>query len=210
VRHGTAGPCRPAQHGGDTGNQKKVVTMTRPVRILLVAVGLLAAAVAGWAFGNGGGDTRTAAATTAQAAEARAAGQGEPTAVSLDPAPDASATPPTTQPAPRPRIFGFGSEPVYPQAGGFWQLPPGPGEAVLVTDARYATKVEFLLTPTGTGAAGQSVLLGVDTDGSDAYTARWRYRDQSLLAHLVVRATGPGGSTDTIVGVYHPDPAERR
>jgi hypothetical protein len=178
--------------------------MTRPVRILFVAVALIAVAVAGWAFGNrGSGSTRSASDTTAQAA---AEPQAEPTAASLDPAPDVSATPPTTQPAPRPRIFGFGSEPVYPQEGGFWQLPPGPGEAVLITDARYATKVEFLLTPTGTGTAGQTVSLGVDTDGSDAYTARWRYQDQPLLAHLVVRATGPGGSTDKVVGVSHPDP----
>jgi hypothetical protein len=210
VRHGTAGRCRPAQHGGDTGNQK-VVTMTRPIRILLVAVALPAAAIAGWAFGNGGGDdTRSAANTTAPAAEPRAIGRGGPTAASLDPAPDASATPPTTRPAPRPRILGFGSEPVYPQDGGFWQLPPGPGEAVLITDTRHATKVEFLLTPTGTGPAGQGVSLGVDTDGSDGYTARWRYPDQPLLAHLVVRATGPGGATDKVVGVYHPDAAERR
>jgi hypothetical protein len=211
VRHGTAGRCRPAQHGGDTGNQKKVITMTRPVRILLAAVALIAVGVAGWAFGNGdSGSTRSAADTTAQAAEPQAGSQGEPAAASPDPAPDASAAPPTTRPAPRPRIFGFGSEPVYPQEGGFWQLPPGPGEAVLITDARYATKVEFLLTPTGTGTAGQSVSLGVDTDGSDAYTARWRYPDRPLLAHLVVRATGLGGSTDEVVGVYHPDPAERR
>jgi hypothetical protein len=36
--------------------------------------------------------------------------------------------------------------------------------------------------------------------------AHWRYADQPLLAHLTVRATGPGGATEQTVGVYHPDP----
>jgi hypothetical protein len=53
---------------------------------------------------------------------------------------------------------------VFPEADGFWQLPPGAGEAVLVTDAEHATKVEFLLTPTGTGG-GLAVRIGKDTVG---------------------------------------------
>jgi hypothetical protein len=201
VRHGTARRCRTAQHGGDTSNQKKVVTM-RPVRILLVAVGLIAVAGAGWllaggnGYGGGYGANRPAASPTVT--------QAPQAAPSLDPAPlDPAAAPETTQPAPRPRIFGFGSEPVYPQEGGFWRLPPGPGQAYLITDAQHATKVEFLLAPTGTGNGGRAVSLGVDRDGRDAYTARWSYDDQPLLAHLIVRATGPGGTTDKVVGVYH-------
>ena len=106
----------------------------------------------------------------------------------------------------KPRIFGFGSEPVFPQSGGFWQLPPGPGDAVLVTDAEHATKVEFLFTPTGTGVGGLAVRIGQDTNGRDGYMVRWHYKDQPLLAHLTVRATGPGGTAEKVVGVYHPDP----
>ena len=132
--------------------------------------------------------------------------QAEPQAAPLDPAPEDPASPPATgQAAPKPRILGFGSEPVYPREGGFWQLPPGPGQAYLITDAQYATRVEFLLTPTGTGTAAQAISIGVDRDGSNGYTAVWSYGDQPLLAHLVVRATGPGGTTDKIVGVYHPE-----
>ena len=127
-----------------------------------------------------------------------------------DPAPENPTNPPeVTQPAPRPRIVGFGSEPVYPREGGFWQLPPGPGEAYLITDAEHATKVEFLLSPTGTGTGDLAVSLGVDRNGRDGYTARWRYDDQPLLAHLTVRATGPGGTTDKVVGIYHPDSTEQ-
>ena len=159
----------------------------RPVRILLVVLALTAVGLAGWALGARD-DYRQPAAGPA------------------------ATTPPSTTPAtratPRPRIVGFGSEPVYPQKGGYWQLPAGPGEAVLITDAQHATRVEFLLTPAGTGNADQAVSLGVDTDGSDAYVAHWRYADQPLLAHLTVRATGPGGITEHTVGVYHPDPEQ--
>jgi hypothetical protein len=49
-----------------------------------------------------------------------------------------------------------------------------------ITDAQHATKVEFLLAPTGTGNGSRAVSLGV-------------------------RATGPGGTTDKVVGVYHPE-----
>ena len=46
----------------------------------------------------------------------------------------------------------------------------------------------------------------MDTNGRDAYAAHWRYGDQPLLAHLTVRATGPGGTAEQTVGIYHPDP----
>ena len=94
-----------------------------------------------------------------------------------------------------------------PQSGGFWRLPAGPGLAVLVTDAEHASKVEFLLTPTGTGVGDLAVRIGQDTNGRDGYMVRWHYQDRPLLAHLTVRATGPGGTTEKVVGVYHPDPA---
>jgi hypothetical protein len=181
----------------------------RPVRILLVAVALLAVGLIGWAFGiRGTGYSEPEAGPPATAA----APQSEPAAAPVDPEVrvladrDGADPADTTRPAPRPRILGFGSEPVYPQEGGFWRLPAGPGEAYLITDAQHATKVEFLLAPTGTGGGGQAISLGVDTNGRDAYTARWHYQDQPLLAHLIVRATGPGGTTEKVVGVYHPDP----
>jgi hypothetical protein len=183
----------------------------RPVRILLVVIGLLAAGITVWALGGGGDPYRATQAGQAATATTQAPAQAEP-AAPVEPAPQVPAgvdtpAPEPTPPAPRPRIFGFGSEPVLGSADGPWRLPPGSGEAYLITDASHATKVEFLLTPTGTGTAGQAVTLGVDSDGSDAYTARWRYADQPLLAHLTVRASGPGGVTEHVVNVYHPDPA---
>jgi hypothetical protein len=189
---GPALPAGPARRslGGDTGNQRKAVTM-RPVRILLVVLALAAVGLAGWALGAR--DTYRPPAAVAPATTR---------------APAQATTPSPARDVPRPRIFGFGSEPVYPQKGGVWQLPAGPGEAVLITDARHATKVEFLLTPAGTGTAGEAVTIGVDTDGRDAYVAHWRYGDQPLLAHLTVRATGPGGLAEHTVGIYHSDPGQ--
>jgi hypothetical protein len=172
----------------------------RPVRILLVVLALVAVGLAGWALG--GRDPYR------QPAADQATPPATTPAAPSDPAPQGRTPPATSRPAPRPRIIGFGSEPVYPQKDGFWQLPPGPGEAVLITDAQHATRVEFLLTPTGTGADDRAVSLGVDRDGGDAYVTHWRYADQPLLAHLTVRATGPGGTTEQTVGVYHPDPEQ--
>jgi len=183
----------------------------RPVRILLAAIALTTVALTGWALGARD-DTQAGASPAVTAAPPVA-----PPPAPSDPAPrrqvapDAdtpSGNPPgaTTQPAPKPRIFGFGSEPVFPEAGGFWQLPPGPGDVILVTDAEHASKVEFLLTPTGTGAHALAVRIGQDTNGRDGYLVRWSYKDQPLLAHLTVRATGPGGTTEKVVGVHHADP----
>jgi hypothetical protein len=194
--------------GSDTSDKRKVVTM-RSVRILLVALALVAVGLAGWALGARDDYGQPAAAPAATEATPQAtapAAQGQTPAGATSPS--GGGTTPATRAAPRPSIVGFGSEPVYPQKGGFWQLPAGPGEAVLITDAQHATKVEFLLTPAGTGTADQAVSLGVDTNGRDAYVAHWRYADQPLLAHLTVRATGPGGTTEHTVGVYHPDPEQ--
>ena len=185
----------------------------RSVRILLASVALIAAGLTGWALGARGDSTQSTAGPAASAVtEAPPAAPSDP-APQRDVAPGdtpAGDAPGTTQPAPKPkpkpRIFGFGSEPVFPQSGGFWQLPAGPGDAILVTDAEHATRVEFLLTPTGTGVGDLAVRIGQDTNGRDGYMVRWHYKDQPLLAHLTVRATGPGGTTEKVVGVYHPDP----
>jgi hypothetical protein len=179
----------------------------RLVRILLVALAVVAVGLAGWAFGGGGSDNAPAADDPAPAASTPA----EPAVTAPAPAPRDQATPDATaRPAPpRPRIVGFGSEPVLPTDGGFWKLPAGAGILTLVTDAPNATKVEFLLTPTGTDVADLAVRIGQDTNGRDGWLVNWRYKDEPLLGHLTVRATGPGGTAQESVGIYHPDPTEQ-
>jgi hypothetical protein len=192
----------------------------RLVRPLLIAVAVVAVGLAGFALGNrdeyAQSDDRTAATVVPTPTPTQAAPGDQATGSPQAPGGnqpghnDTAGSPaPTTQPAPKPRIFGFGSEPVLPREGGFWQLPTGAGTLTLVTDAEHASKVEFLLTPTGTGVADLAVRIGQDTNGRDGYLVNWSYKDQPLLAHLTVRATGPGGTAEKVVGIAHPDPQEQ-
>jgi hypothetical protein len=172
----------------------------RLVRILLVVLAVVAVGLAGWALGNR--DAYNVPATAAPAPAASAPAPREQATPDPTTAPAAD----TTQPAPRPRILGIASEPVFPSHGGTWQLPTGAGQAILWADARNATRVEFLLTPT-VGDPDDLVLpLGQDRDGRDGFWGRWSYEDRLLTANLTVRATGPGGTVERSVGVYHPDP----
>jgi hypothetical protein len=54
--------------------------------------------------------------------------------------------------------------------------------------------------------AATQVTPPATTPAAPSVPAHWRCADQPLLAHLTVRATGPGGTTEQTVGVYHPDP----
>ena len=108
-------------------------------------------------------------------------------------------------PAPAPRILSVTTIPTLPTEGGFLRLPAGPGTLVFRVRAVNTQKVRFYLTPTGTNTSAR--LLGEDTNGRDGWTLAWHYPDQALLAHLTVKATGPGGtSPDTVLGLYHPEP----
>jgi hypothetical protein len=191
----------------------------RPVRILLVAIALLAVGATGWAFGTRGGgysapDASPSATTAAlqgepAAAPAPAPGDPAPRVATIPDDPSPSGTPAdATQPAPRPRIVGFGSEPVLPKEGVFWRLSPGAGLVTFVLDAQHATRVEFWLTPTGSAVSDLSRKIGQDTNGRDGWLFNWHYPNEPVLGHLTVRATGPGGTAERTVGVYHPDPEQ--
>ncbi|HKQ03096.1 MAG TPA: hypothetical protein VJ735_22465 [Actinomycetes bacterium] len=190
----------------------------RSVRILLVAIALLAVGLTGWALGtrNSGYSAPEISATATTAAP-----KGDPVAAPAPapaPAPvdDDAPAPPrsggttddTTPPPPRPRILGFGSEPVLPTEGAFWQLPAGSGLLTMVLDAPHATRVEFWLTPTGSGVSDLSRKIGQDTNGRDGWLFNWHYPSEPILGHLTVKAIGPGGTAEKTVGVYHPTPGE--
>jgi hypothetical protein len=178
-----------------------------------VALAVVAVGLAGWALGARDSYNPPAAADPAPAASAPAA---DPAVTTPVPAPENQAAPdpaipePTTRPAPpRPRIVGFGSEPLLPVEGGFWKLSPGAGLVTFVLDAQHATRVEFWLTPTGTGTADLARKIGQDTNGRDGWLFNWHYPNESIMAHLTVRAIGPGGTAEETIGVYQPDPAEQ-
>jgi len=192
----------------------------RPVRILLVAIALLAVGLTGWAFGTRGGGYSAPEATPAPTAttappqvEPAAAPAPAPAPAPVDDAPEppkAGGTPDdTAPPVQRPRILGFGSEPVLPTEGAFWQLPSGAGLLTMVLDAPHATRVEFWLTPTGSGVSDLSRKIGQDTNGRDGWLFNWHYPSEPILGHLTVRAVGPGGTAEKTVGLYHPTPGEQ-
>jgi hypothetical protein len=108
-------------------------------------------------------------------------------------------------PTPAPRIHAVTSKPrLRTLEGGWHQLPDGAGTVVLSVQASNAQRVRFVLTPTGTGTGPYGRLLGEDRDPRDGFTLTWRYPDESLSAHLVIQATGPGGTSETLFDVVHP------
>ena len=172
----------------------------RPVRLLLVAVALLAVGLTGWALGvRGDGYSAPDANATATTAPT------DPNA-GIETIPD-GLPPSDTQPAPPPRIAGFGSEPVLATEGSFWRLSPGPGLVTFVLDAQHASRVEFWLTPTGSSVSDLPRKIGQDSNGRDGWLLNWHYPDEPILGHLTVRAIGPGGSDEGSVpstGAYVP------
>jgi hypothetical protein len=174
----------------------------RLVRILLVVLAVVAVGLTGWALGARDSYNAPAAGDPAPQVSAPA----EP-AVSTPTPGGPTAPDPTTAPTPpRPRIIGFGSEPVLPVDGGFWKLSPGAGLVTFVLDAPHATRVEFWLTPTGTGTADLARKIGQDTNGRDGWLFNWHYPNQPIMAHLTVRAIGPGGTAEETIGIYQADP----
>jgi len=114
----------------------------------------------------------------------------------------------TTAPSPAPTITEVRIDPTLPHEGAFYTLPAGPGHVRLMTAADNADRVRYYLVPTGTGSRHLAKQVG-DATRSEAkgrtwWVYDWSYPDEAMLAHLLVEATGPGGTTDqTPFGFYH-------
>jgi hypothetical protein len=187
----------------------------RPVRILLVAIVVVAVGLAGWALGARGGygqpgaDPAIAEAPPAapddQIAQDQAGGGNAPSVSAPSggngpsgaPKPKPKPKPkPPVKAAPKPIIQGMGTIPDSPHIGTALHLPSAPGEVIFIFDIANATRAQVWLAPTGTAVSDQAVWLGEDRNGRNGWTARWRYTEEVPLAHLIVRATGPGGTAE--------------
>jgi hypothetical protein len=192
----------------------------RPVRILLVAIALVAVGLAGWALGARGGYGQPGADPSIaespsipddQVAQDEGAGGNTPSVnapsggngssggsgSSGGPKPTPTTKPrPPVKATPKPSFEGLGTIPDSPHIGTALHLPPAPGEVIFVLDIANATRAQFWLAPTGTAVSDQAVWLGEDRNGRNGWTARWRYTEEVPLAHLIVRATGPGGTAE--------------
>ena len=184
----------------------------RPVRILLVFIALIAVGLAGWALGTGGGYGRPGAdpaiaeappAPDDQAAPGEGAGGGNApsgNAPSGGGGPSGAPEPPAKK-VPKPVIERISTVPRAPAIGGFLHLDPGPAQVTFRLQISNATWAQFWLAPTGTGARDQAVWLGEDGNGRDGWTTRLRYTSQPMSGHLIVLATGPGGTVEESFGV---------
>jgi hypothetical protein len=125
---------------------------------------------------------------------------------SVTPLGDAGST--LTVPSPAPSITEVRIDLALPQEGAFYTLPAGAGQVRLMTAADNANRVRYLLVPTGTSTRDLAEQIG-DATRSEAkgrtwWIYDWSYPDEAMLAHLLVDATGPGGTTDqTPFGFYH-------
>jgi hypothetical protein len=114
----------------------------------------------------------------------------------------------TTAPAPAPVITEVRIEPPLPQDATFYTLPAGTGHVRLMTAADDADRVRYSLVPTGTDTRDLAELIGEATsteiDGRTWWVYGWDYPDEAILAHLLVEASGSGGTTEqTPFGFYH-------
>lgn len=92
-----------------------------------------------------------------------------------------------------------------PVRDGALTLPEGTGRVTLAVRTTNAGQVLIYLTPTGTDTASLARLIGAGTTSHGRCVVSWNYPDESLLAHLSVVATGPGGRAETIpFNVVHP------
>jgi hypothetical protein len=114
----------------------------------------------------------------------------------------------TTAPSPAPTITEVRIDPALPQEGAFYTLPTGPGQVRLMTAADNADRVHYFLVPTGTATRDLAEPIGDATsskaNGHTWWVYDWNYPDDATLAHLLVQASGPGGTTEqTPFGFYH-------
>lgn len=108
----------------------------------------------------------------------------------------------TTVTAP-PQVLDLRMTPDLPNVDG-WVTLSGAGSVTFTLQASRAGRVQFFLTPTGTGTAPLAVPLADATRNGDRFTVTWPYRDEPMLAHLSAVITGPGGSTEYVpVNLYH-------
>jgi hypothetical protein len=114
----------------------------------------------------------------------------------------------TTASSSAPTITEVRIDPALPQDGAFYTLPAGAGQVRLMTAADNADRVRYFLVPTGTGTRDLAEPIGdatsSDAEGRTWWVYDWRYPDEGRLAHLLVAASGPGGTTEqTPFGLYH-------
>ncbi|MGQ9533232.1 MAG: TolB family protein [Desulfotomaculales bacterium] len=100
-----------------------------------------------------------------------------------------------------PVIHGIKLDPPSREVGGWYAVA---GTVTFTADVTGADRVEFQLSPTGTGAP--VVLSHVDEDGRDGWTFVWEVPPGDLSVHLTVIASNRAGTAQTVINLYHEEP----
>ena len=177
----------------------------RAFQIFLVVIALVAVAVAGWALGSRGGYGQPEAGPAAvedpssparhdSSGQRQVAGGGHPAATG------SHTSRPAPEPTPEPEIRSISTIPFAPHIGGALHLPPGPGRVTVRVRIDNATRTQFWLAH-GTRVDKTAIWLGEDSDGANGWSVGMRYDEDGFLDNLIIRANGPGGTTEEFVGV---------
>jgi hypothetical protein len=97
---------------------------------------------------------------------------------------------------PAPTLDDLWWSPELPVEDGWLRLPAGPGELMVNVTAEHADRVELVITPTGTETAPLAEVLPMSGSDDGPWAVTWKYGDGPVLAHVGLRAVGPGGVTD--------------
>jgi hypothetical protein len=175
----------------------------RAFQILLVIIALVAVAVAGWALGSRGGYGQPGtdpAAAEAPPPPARQdpGGQGR-VGRGGDDRPSGNIEP-TSKPASKPEIRSIWTVPATLHIGQALHLPPGPARVTFRFEIANATRAQFWRAH-GTTVDKTAIWLGEDRYTPNGWSVGMRYGDDGFTDTLIIRATGPGGTTEEFVGV---------
>ena len=107
---------------------------------------------------------------------------------------------PTREPTPKPEIRSISTIPFAPHIGGALHLPPGPGRVTFQVRIDNASRTQFWLAH-GTRVDKTAIWLGEDSDGANGWSVGMRYDEDGFLDNLIIRANGPGVTTEEFVGV---------
>jgi hypothetical protein len=174
----------------------------RAFQILLVIIALVA--VVGWALGSRGGYGQPGtdpAAAEAPPPPARQdpGGQGRVGRGGDDDRPSGSIEP-TSKPASKPEIRSIWTVPATLHIGQALHLPPGPARVTFRFEIANATRAQFWRAH-GTTVDKTAIWLGEDRYTPNGWSVGMRYGDDGFTDTLIIRATGPGGTTEEFVGI---------
>jgi len=105
----------------------------------------------------------------------------------------------------KPQILGVVTDP-RPAASSQLVTLTGSGTLTVGVKAFAVEELRVLLVPSGTGGRPHAKLLGVDRSSEDGerWSVSWRYPDQPIHGHLLIQASGRGGTVEHDgIAVYH-------